>query len=223
MKPLRAVIFDLDGTLIDSSEGIVAAVNYSLRMMGEPEQPPEKIKPFIGFPLSQMYPSFSEAPVDELYRHFQVKAAETIVASSEVMDGVESMLEWLVSFDLKLAIASTKIRRHIDGIVAKFGWERYFEAVAGGNEVAQMKPAPDVFNLALERLACDADNAIVVGDTLNDILAARAVPMEVAGIVSPYDSEAFATHQPDILLNSIDELPALLQDRLISRTNKGRN
>ena len=221
MKPLRAVIFDLDGTLIDSSEGIVEAVNYSLRQMGEPEQPPDRIKPFIGFPLSEMYPSFTEAPVDDLYRHFQVKAAETIVSSAVVMTGVEPMLQRLASFDIKMAIASTKIRRHIDGIVAKFGWQRYFKVVAGGNEVAQMKPAPDVFNLALERLVCDPEDAIVVGDTLNDILAARAVPMEVAGIVSPYDSEAFATHQPDFVLNAIDELPLLLRERLISRTDKG--
>ena len=89
---IRNIIFDLDGTLIDSSDGVVEAVNYSLRQMGESEQSAELIKTFIGYPLSQMYPTFSKAPMKELYKHFQTKAGETVVASTVMLPNVEATL-----------------------------------------------------------------------------------------------------------------------------------
>ena len=215
VNSLRTIIFDLDGTLVDSSEGVVDAVNYSLRQLGRPEQPPERIKPFIGFPLAQMYADFTDAPAEELYRHFQIRAAETVIASSVALPHVDRTLAILRKHDVKLAIASTKIRRHIDGIVDKLGWRGYFDVVVGGDEVENFKPSPDVFLLALERLELTPDAAIVVGDTLNDILAAKRIPIETVGIISPYgDSSQLRDTQPDHLLEGIAGLPDLLRGRL---------
>ena len=123
----KHLIFDLDGTLIDSSDGVVEAVNYSLIQMGEPPQSPEVIKPYIGFPLEQMYPDFTDAPYEELYAHFTVKARETVVASTTALPHVEKVLARLHETDLRLAIGTTKIKRHVDGIVAKLGWKEYFD------------------------------------------------------------------------------------------------
>ena len=169
MITATAIIFDLDGTLIDSSEGVVESVNYSLRKMGEEELPPEVIKPFIGYPLSSMYPHFTKAPIDQLYRHFQEKAAETIVASTYPLDGAESVLRDLNSRGLRLAIGTTKVKRHVEGVLEKLGWVNYFDTVVGGDEVDRVKPAPDAFLLALERMNTDAQSTVVVGDTVNDV------------------------------------------------------
>lgn len=207
----RFIIFDLDGTLIDSSEGVVAAVNYSLRQMGEPEQPPERIKPFIGFPLSKMYPYFSDLSVKELYSHFQIKAKETVVSSTVKLPGVDTVLQQLNEQGITTAIASTKIRPHITGIIDKFSWHDYFKVYSGGNEVAQVKPAPDIFKLTLERLRATADEALVVGDTINDILAAKRVPMKVAYVTSPYESLPVEEKaEPDYELKSLKELLKLV-------------
>lgn len=209
----RNIVFDLDGTLIDSSEGVVAAVNYSLRQMGQAEQPAEVIKSFIGYPLSQMYPTFTDAPVAELYRHFQVKAAETVVSSTCLLPGVESTLHQLGHQGYKLAIASTKIRRHIDGIVDKFDWGNLVTAYAGGDEVEQVKPDPEIFRLVLQRMEASAAETIVVGDTINDILAARAVPMTVVAVESPYGGrDRIENSNPDYFISSIGELVGLLEE-----------
>ena len=211
MKHIRFLVFDLDGTLIDSSDGVVESVNYSLRMMNQPEQPPEKIKPFIGFPLQQMYPVFTDAPIDELYRHFRVKADEVVVASSVMLDGVPEVLRTLKGNGYKMAIATTKVRRNIEGTLDKFGWHDVFDTTVGGDEVAQVKPKPDAFIQALEKLGGRPEQALVVGDTINDVLAAQAVPVGVVAVDCPYGgNEEVRALNPDHMIGSIRELPGLL-------------
>ncbi|UCD63525.1 MAG: HAD family hydrolase [Candidatus Zixiibacteriota bacterium] len=205
------LIFDLDGTLIDSSEGVVEAVNYSLRRIGEPEQPPERIKAFIGYPLSQMYPTFTSAPVKELYRHFQEKASETVVSSTVVLPGVAEMLHFLHDQGYRLGIATTKIKNHVHGIIEKFQWHRLIAAYCGGDEVRRVKPDPEILLLALRRMGVGADNSMAVGDTINDVLAARAVPMTVTGVASLYGGrQKLLEARPDFFIESLPELPSVL-------------
>lgn len=212
MKKINTIIFDLDGTLIDSSDGVVEAVNYSLEQMGEPLQSPDKIKPFIGFPLSVMYPYFSDKPVKELYAHFQTRAAETVVASTVILPGVEPVLQQLFASGYTLTIASTKIRIHITGVIDKFGWDKYFKAYSGGDEVANVKPAPDIFSLTLEKIKAEKENSIVVGDTINDIHAAQALPLPVIAIHSPYgNKEEVIRSKPDFIIDTIEQLVPLLR------------
>lgn len=201
--PIKNLIFDLDGTLIDSSDGVVEAVNYSLRELGEKEQPPARIKAFIGYPLSQMYPQFTDAPFDQLYSHFQKKAAETVVASTEMLPGVQEGLQRLQEQGYRMAIASTKIKRHIDGIMKKFDWQDLFAAYAGGDEVRQVKPAPEILLLVLSRMKAMAPETLVVGDTINDVQAAKAVPMKVIAVASPYGNrEHLLDAEPDYFVET---------------------
>ncbi|MBU8934295.1 MAG: HAD family hydrolase [candidate division Zixibacteria bacterium] len=197
--------------MIDSSDGVVEAVNYSLREMGEPEQPPDKIKPFIGYSLTHMYPHFTDAPMGELRRLFQIQAKRSMVASTVVLPGVEEVLKRLHEAEYGLAIASTKIIIHISGILAKFGWESIFEVFSGGDEVAQVKPDPEIFRLTLERLEANPGQAVVVGDTVNDVLAALSVPVSVVAVASPYGGEDKVRQAgPDHFLEHVEELPDLL-------------
>jgi HAD superfamily hydrolase (TIGR01509 family) len=207
----KYLIFDLDGTLIDSSDGVVEAVNYSLTQMGEAPQPSEAIKPYIGFPLEQMYPVFTDAPYEELYAHFRAKAAETIVASTTALRHVEELLARLHKTDLKLAVATTKIKAHVYGIVEKLGWRDYFDVSVGGDEAARFKPDPAIFHLALQRLRASPADTMVVGDTVNDVLAAKAVPMTVTAVASPYGkSDELIASEPDHYIEDIRQLPGLI-------------
>ena len=212
MKHINTIIFDLDGTLIDSSDGVVEAVNYSLEQMGEPLQTAETIKPFIGFPLSVMYPYFTKKPIKELYHHFQVKATDTVVASTIILPLVEEVLDQLKESGYTMTIASTKIRKHITGVIDKFGWERYFVDYSGGDEVKHVKPAPDIFALMLEKIQADKSKSIVVGDTINDIHAAQAIPIPVVAVHSPYgNKDEVIESKPDYCIDTIDQLPSLLR------------
>ena len=212
MKPIKHLIFDLDGTLIDSSDGVVEAVNYSLRMTGQPEQPPERIRTFIGYPLEVMYPEFTDAPLDDLYHHFQVRAGETMVSTTVALPGVDATLTSLKDSGYRMAVATTKIRRHVDGILSLFGWSSLFEATVGADDVEHVKPAPDAFVLALRRMGASPSDSIVIGDTINDIAAAQGVPMRVVAVTSPYGkSDEMLALNPDHHLASVAELPDLLK------------
>lgn len=212
MRQIHNIIFDLDGTLIDSSEGVVEAVNYSLTQVGEPVQSPEIIKSYIGFPLSTMYPNFTNQPLDVLYSHFQDKAKDTVVQSTVMLPGVQDMLDNLATVGYTLAIASTKIRKHITGVIEKLQWEKYFHSYCGGDEVKIVKPAPDIFKLAMERLQSNTSNSIVVGDTINDIHAAQAISLPVIAVHSPYgNKKEVEESKPDYIIDSIHQLAPLLQ------------
>jgi len=208
----RFVIFDLDGTLIDSSEGVVEAVNYSLQQVGEPPQPPEAIKAYIGYPLAKMYPNFTDAPYEQLYAHFSVKAAQTIVPSTRALPHADDVLKKLHADGLTLAVATTKIKKHVDGILAKLGWREYFRAAVGGDEAPRFKPDPGIFRLALGRMKAEPSGTMVVGDTVNDVHAARAVPMTVTAIASPYGHrDEIMASRPDYFIEDIRQLPEILR------------
>ena len=208
----RFVIFDLDGTLIDSSDGVVEAVNYSLQQMGEPTQPPEVIKPYIGYPLAKMYPEFTDAPYEQLYEHFTVKAAQTVVTSTYALPHVDELLKQLYADGRTLAVATTKIKRHVDSILDKLDWRKYFLAAVGGDEAPRFKPDPAIFHLTLERLQAKPSDAMVVGDTVNDVHAAQAVPMTVTAVASPYGHrDELMASQPDHFIEDIRQLPDILQ------------
>lgn len=215
MKSTRNLIFDLDGTLIDSSRGVVESVNYALRCADQAEQPAEIIKPYIGYPLRQMFADFSSVSGDLLYRHFQVKAAEVIVSSAEPLSGVEETLEELYRRGYRMSIATTKIRAHLDGILDKLEWNRYFGSTVSGSDVSSPKPDPSAILLAMERLDCSANSTVMIGDTVNDILASQAAKVKVVAVPNPYgaeENEKVARLTPDYSLSNIRELLDILPE-----------
>jgi pyrophosphatase PpaX len=207
----RYLIFDLDGTLIDSSAGVIDAVNYSLRMTGRAERSGEDIRRYIGFPLKQMYADFGVGPFDQLYQHFQHRAADTVVAASVSLSGADETVRLLHQRGFTMGIATTKVRRHLHGIVDKLGWSGFFSALVGGDEVAAPKPHPEAFHLAMTRLGARPEETIVVGDTTNDVLAAHDALIRVVAVVSPYGGhDDLLASRPDYVIDSIAELPLLL-------------
>lgn len=208
---VRNIIFDLDGTLIDSSEGVVEAANYALVKLGQKPRSPEEIKKYIGYPLEEMFSSFCSAPLDRLAEAFQEKGRGTIMASTRPMPGAEEVIKAFWSAGFSLAIATTKYVVHTEGIIRKLGWDRYFSVLASGDEVARVKPAPDLIELALARLHAAKETSVVVGDTVNDIWAARAAGLKVISVVSPFGNHDLTRYHPDLMLESLDELKDLFQ------------
>ena len=211
MRSSRFLVFDLDGTLIDSSAGVIEAVNYSLRMTRHPEREGAEISRWIGFPLEKMYANFGAGPFNELYHHFQRRASESVVKSSQPLEGAEATLRLLHERGWRMAIATTKVHRHVEAIIEKFGWHDMFPVMVGGDDVSRVKPDPEAFRLAMSRLGAKPENTLVIGDTTNDVLAAQAIPVPVVAVVSPYGGhESLLASRPDYVIDTISELPFLL-------------
>lgn len=216
---IKAIIFDLDGTLIDSSDGIVEAFNYALRQFHLPEQPHDKIAPMIGFPLDHMFVQLAGHSNPELKSAFRKKGMETVVRASQALPGANEVVISLFDTGCKLGIATTKSRSDIDGILEKLGWREFFEAVIGGDEVSQVKPHPEQFELLLVKMKSDCANTVVVGDTINDILPARQLGITEIAVRSPYGNSLEVQQlKPHFFLEEIQEL----QDVLKELNQKGR-
>ena len=210
---LKAVIFDLDGVLIDSSEGIIEATNFALRSVNQLPRSSEEIRKYIGASLSEMFESFTDIPFEVIRPHFRSVATELVVNSSVALSFATDILERLKSHSIPTAIGTTKTRKHTELIVEKLGWGELVETLACGDE-AKQKPEPDIFNLALERIGVDASEALVVGDTVNDVLAARSAGIRVVTIESPFgDKPALSTEPPDAHFQDLNEFYAMLFEK----------
>jgi len=207
---IENLIFDLDGTLIDSSAGVVESTNYALSRLGFAPRRAADIKRFIGSSLDEMFTAFAASPREQLKAFFQERAASAVVSSARPMDQVEETLATLHDSGYRMAVATTKFLVHTTGIIRKFGWYRYFQATASGDEVANVKPAPDLVILALRRLGASPESTLMIGDTKNDILAARAAGIRVVAVESPFGDDNLRAYKPDHLLGTISELSALL-------------
>ncbi len=203
------LIFDLDGTLIDSSPGVIEATNYALIMLGEKPRRPEEIKRFIGYPLDKMFPAFCNAPVADLKAAFQEKARMTMVRTAVMLPGSAEIINWLHQQGYTLALATTKFTHHTEGLATKFGWSKFFAAIASGDEVARVKPAPDLIHLALERLQAKAEEAVMIGDTENDIIPAKQIGLKTIAIHSPFSDHDLSQYRPDLLLENVVQLKAV--------------
>lgn len=208
---IETIIFDLDGTLMDSSEGIVEAFNYALGKFHLPIQPAERITPMIGFPVENMFSKFNFQPGAGLKNAFRAKAMETVVKASEPLAGAEEVIKSLFNEGFNLGIATTKIRAHIEGILAKLDWVGYFNSFIGGDEVLEVKPHPEQIETLMGRMGTNNKVTVVVGDTINDILAARQLGITEIAIRSPYgNSLSVQQLKPQYFLEGIDELPEIL-------------
>jgi len=169
----KTIIFDLDGTLIDSADGIVEAFNYAMTQNGLKSQPAEEIKKHIGYSLEHMFGQYTNSKTELLKSHFQTKAAKTVVNSTNPLEGADDTVASLIESGYKLGIATTKIRSNVDSILNKLGWEKYFCRVIGGDEFTNIKPDPEQFSSLMALMKADPENTVIVGDTINDILPAK--------------------------------------------------
>ena len=203
---IKYIIFDLDGTLIDSSTGVIAATNFALESLGQKPRSDAEIKRFIGHPLDEMFPAFCDAPLKDLKAKFQEKAKDTVVASARALPGVVETLPKIHAAGYKLAIATTKFSNHTLGTIEKMGWGGYFSALTSGDEVKRVKPAPDIVLLALERLGADPERTVMVGDTVNDIKAAHEAGVKAIAIKSPFGEDDVSRYNPEMMIGSFIDL-----------------
>ncbi len=203
---IECIIFDLDGTLIDSSKGVIEATNYALTELGEPPRDPDEIIRYIGYPLDDMFAAFTDLPAGRLAAKFQERAKKTVVASAVALPDVDETIRLLYQARFRMGIATTKYDYHTDAIIEKMNWKEYFAATASGNEVQNVKPYPDLILLAMKRLGGTPEKTIMVGDTVNDIHSARAAGIPIIAVKSDFGNDDLRAYRPNLLLPRFTDL-----------------
>lgn len=212
LTDVKYLIFDLDGTLIDSSRGVAEATNYAFEKMGEKQRSIEEIASFIGFPLEDMFHAFSDGSYEEFWEHFQESGKNAIAASARPIGNSDRILRALKKKGYQIGIGTTKRRIHVAKILRNLGWDKLIDTYVGADDVEEVKPAPDSFIETMNRLGARTENSLVIGDTVNDVKAAKMSGIPVVAVKSIFGHEQdLKASEPDYLLDSLDELLELLE------------
>jgi phosphoglycolate phosphatase len=184
----KAVLFDFDLTLADSTVAIVECVQYSLRTMGRPVPTAEVIQKSIGLTLEDTFAFLSSSRdpklIDMFSDLFISHADRVMVALTTLYPGVATLLRSLRSLGISTAIVSTKYRYRIEAILAQAGLQSCVDAIVGGEDVKRHKPHPEGLLKALEILNVEAIHALYVGDHPIDSQAARGAGVAFVGAVT---------------------------------------
>ncbi|AYQ41082.1 HAD family hydrolase [Burkholderia aenigmatica] len=213
---VRAVLFDFDLTLADSSAAIIACTEYALHRLDAAAATPAQIGAVIGLPLHEMFRSLTgetePARADAFARHFVARADEIMVHGTRIYPEVPSLLARLREQGLAVAIVSSKFRYRIEAILALNELQSLVDVLIGGEDVQRHKPDPEGLVLALARLGVPARSAIYVGDHAVDAQAAERAGVAFVGAVSGMTSfDGWARAGKQAVATHIGELDAIVQ------------
>ncbi len=177
----RAVVFDMDGLLVDT-EPLWAEVEASLLQSYGISHNRELIKPFVGMRMDEFWTNVCrtlEIPAEPAHLTTEVVEAmiETIGLRATTRPGALELIDYLKEKQIPCAIASSSPKRIIETVVHQFGWDDFFRARVSGDEVAQGKPAPDVYLEAARQIGAVPSQTLALEDSANGSRAAVAAGM----------------------------------------------
>ncbi len=215
-RRVLGVVFDLDGTLIDSRDDLAAAVNHALLVNGLPSRPPEELFSFIGDGLKRLVVRASGLPPTEpLVRNVEKDALEYYLAhvhdTTTLVPGVREVLAQLTERQLPLALCTNKPRAATSAILKAFSLTDWFRCVIAGGDLPVMKPDPRVLTAIADCLEVAPTELVMVGDGPQDVLTGHAVGARTVAIefnIAPLASVLAA--KPDVVLAGLNELPSQL-------------
>lgn len=207
-KKITTLLFDLDGTLINTNELIITTFQKTLaEFLPEKSFSREDILPFIGPPLTETFANLAPLRVEEMiayYREFNISHHDELVLE---YDGVYEAIRALYEEDYKLAVVSTKMYDVIMKGLKLTGLDKYFQVVIGLDQVKTAKPDPEGIEMALALLGSEPDEAIMVGDNLHDIFAGKNAGTKTAGVSWCIKGpEYLSQFEPDYMLKTMGDL-----------------
>ncbi len=210
---VRVLIFDLDGTLIDSKLDLAHSVNAMLEHMGRAPLAHDTIYSYVGNGAPMLVrrslgEGATDAECEKGLLHFLAYYREHMLDNTVTYPGVREGLDQLKG--KAMAVLTNKPVRFSEEILNGLGLSRYFQFVYGGNSFEKKKPDPMGVEAILRDFAAPPGDAMMVGDSDVDIRTARNSNIWACGVSYGLGTESLRLHPPDIMLDSLDELPAHL-------------
>ena len=211
-KRIRGIIFDLDGTLIESYEAIYLGLKEAFRQFGKEifsfENLRKYLKPDLETTLAQF---FSPEEVTKGVPVMRKKYEEVYLDKTHFLDGAREVLETLHSQGILLGVASNKFGRFSRGALSHLGVSDCFKSMIGAGDVPRNKPFPDMIHAALREMGLPPEDVVFVGDTLTDIDAGRQAGIDVYALPTGFHSKMELSHgKPRRILNDLGELVPLV-------------
>lgn len=222
LPAVHALIFDLDGTLIDSKRDLIHSVNAMLQEMGRKELEADTISGYIGHGAPQLVARAlgGTGTADELKHALQFFLSyyeEHKMDSTCAYPGVPDALAQLRRKDVPMAVLTNKPVRISVRILNELGLAKHFRAIYGGNSFETKKPDPLGANTILSELGASPRTAMVIGDSEVDVQTARNAGTLAAAVNYGFGVHDRAAHPADVYLDTLGDLLPLVGDHLAAR------
>lgn len=209
---MALIIFDLDGTIVDSIGDITLSLNYALKPFGFKQFSDKEVRQMVGGGISKLI----ESVLGDKNQSFNAEALsrfleyywDNISVKSIIFPGVKETLAKLSGF--RKVILSNKREAFSKKLLNQIDLDHYFELIYGSDSVPKKKPAPDAVNKVLSELSIKQSDAIIVGDSEIDVMAGKNAGIKTVGVTYGYrDKETLL--DADFILDDIRGLPRLIE------------
>lgn len=212
----QTILFDLDGTLVDSGEGILKCAELALRHFDLPLPTPEEMRTFVGPPLRDSFVRFGCTPqqAEEAIRVYRARYTTVGKFEGFVYPGIPELLEKLKQDGCRLFVATSKPENTSVEILEHFGLARYFEKIAGAALDKSRSTKSEVIAYLLEAVG-SLGSALMVGDTAYDVLGSAAHGIPCAGVSWGYGQvEEMAQANAACIAHTVEELYTFIKGDL---------
>ncbi len=222
----RAVVFDLDGTLIDSGPDLARLLNIVLAEYGRSTVGPDRVRGFVGDGIAKLVERGFDATGGSTEverrsatdRFLGLYEAEPAVLTRPY-PGVAETLQHLKDGGRRLAVCTNKAERVTHAVLRALGLDRFFGAVIGGDSLDVRKPDPAPLRAAIEGVGAEAGSSVMVGDNEHDAATAKAAGVSCVLVTYGYARAPLASLPTAALVDRFDELPEVL-DRLAAQSRR---
>ncbi len=215
---MRTIVFDLDGTLVDTAPDLVSTLNFVLADEGLPPVAYDDARRMIGGGARRMIEraliaegrNVAAAELDRMFGAFIAHYGAHIADRSRPFPYLEAVLERLATEGCRLAVCTNKLEWLAVKLLDALKLSRYFAAICGQDTFGVQKPDPQILRLTIRRAGGDVARAIMIGDSMTDVRTARAANVPVIAVAFGYSEVPVASLQADRLIGSFAELPAAI-------------
>lgn len=219
------IVFDLDGTLVDTAPDLVRALNETLAIEGLPRAKLEAVRGMVGQGARVLIEraaarhgvNFRDERIDQLTDAFIDFYRQDIARESRPFDGVEDALDELAATGAKLAVCTNKRTELSLLLLNALGLTERFAAIVGADAVAERKPHPDHYRAAVTRAGGAVRRSVMIGDTIADVAAARGAGAPVAVVGFGYCDAGADSLGADVILRSFSEVAPACRRLLAAR------
>ncbi len=208
----KLILFDLDGTLTESGEGITKSVQYALEKIGKPEADLEKLNVFVGPPLMEQFMKYAKLDKETARRaveFYRERYSSVGIYENRLYDGVRELLDFLNGKGYILAVSSSKPERFVLQVLEYFQLDGYFREIVGSEMNGQRTRKSDVIEETLARLGFSdkREQALMIGDKEHDVIGARDAGVDCIAVSYGYGTmEELTAAEPLKIIHSVKEL-----------------
>jgi phosphoglycolate phosphatase len=223
MTSVGTIVFDLDGTLVDTAPDLISALNFILEREGMPPVPLQAARNLIGAGARRLLErgleldgrAASVADITKLTGDFIDYYAAHIADASRPFDGLEAALDDLAIRGYRLAVCTNKLEWLSKRLLDRLGLSARFSAICGADTFGVSKPDPAILRETVARAGGELSSAIMVGDAGPDVGVARRAGIPVIGVAFGYTEVPMAELKPDRLIDHMRELRGAVESLMV--------